>query len=169
MKTLIFLLSFSFCANVISQNNFEWVLKDSVDMSKTQIYSLTKQFIAKTWKSANDVIQNDDENGGVINVSGLTSPIVFTHGGATYSYTYSYLISFKMKDNRFMMELNNVKCHSTLGSSFANKYYIEPDKCAGGNKKFEEKCFQLMIDLKAQLQNIVDLYAKEIASINSEW
>jgi hypothetical protein len=169
MKNLIFLLSFAFCANVISQNNFEWILKDSVDMSKTQIYSLTKQFIAKTWKSANDVIQNDDETGGVINVKGLTSPIVFTHAGATYSYTYSYLITFKMKDNRFMMELNNVKCHSTLGSSFDNKYYIEPDQCDSKNKKFETKCLQLMIDLKSQLQNIVDLYTKEIESSQSDW
>lgn len=170
MKKTILLITFlSIVFKFNAQENFQWQIKDSVNMSMDEIYSFTKQFIGQTWKSAKDVIQNDDKDNGSILVKGLTSPIVFAHMGATYSYTYSYELIFKMKNNRYMLELNNVKCHSTVGSSFENKLFIEPDKCPSGNKKFEEKCNQLMIDLKAQLQNIVDLYTKSILSHKSDW
>ncbi len=35
-------------------------------MTKTHLYSATKMFIAEFWKSAKDVIQNDDKEAGII-------------------------------------------------------------------------------------------------------
>jgi hypothetical protein len=157
---------------VFCQSNFEWHIKDSVNKTKTEIYSLTKQFIGMTWKSAQDVIQIDDKDGGVIIVKGLSHSITFKQLGATYAYTYSYAATFKMKEGKYLFEINNVKCHSTVGSSFDNKLFIEPhekEKCDYSGKKFGAKCDQLMSDLKLELQAISDAYVKTISSDNDDW
>jgi hypothetical protein len=175
IKTILASFSIFMTTFLFSQTNFEWQVKDSVKITKSEIYSLTKQFIGVTWKSAQDVIQNDDQEGGTILVKGLTNPIVFVQAGATYAYTYSYNIIFKMKDGKYFFILNNVKCHSTVGSSFDNKFLIEPHdeaNCEFASKKFGEKCNYLMSELKNQLQQIADAYVRSLNSENSnggEW
>jgi hypothetical protein len=173
MKKLVLLTFLNLISlSLFSQTNFEWQIKDSINKSKSELYSATKQFIAKKWKSANDVIQNDDKEAGIILVKGLTNRYTFVHLGATYCYTYSYDVTFKMKDNKFMIEVNNVKCHNTLGSSFDNKFFIEPNDGCGNNKKFALKCDELLTDLKSQLDNIVSSYLTEIKNTESktdEW
>jgi Domain of unknown function (DUF4468) with TBP-like fold len=152
---------------VFCQSNFEWQIKDSVNKTKSEIYSITKQFIGTTWNSAQDVVQNDDKEGGVILVKGLTKSINFVHLGATYAYTYSYNVTIKMKENKYLFEINNVRFHSTIGSSFDNKLVIEPhenEKCEYSNKKFGEKCNQLMSSLKLELQEIADTFIKVMSS-----
>lgn len=50
-----------------SQENFKWdIVTEVPGLSKNELYSITKMFIAKTWKSANNVIQNDDKDAGQI-------------------------------------------------------------------------------------------------------
>ena len=46
---------------------------DSVNKTKLQIYTDTKMFIAEYWKSAQNVIQNDDKDAGVILIKGSTT------------------------------------------------------------------------------------------------
>jgi len=170
-KTILTAFAFLVTTFTFCQTNFEWQIKDSVKNTQAEIYSKTKLFIGTTWKSAKDVIQNDDKEGGVILVKGLSKPGVFTQLGATYSYTYSYDVTFKMKDNKYFFELKNVKCFSTTGSSFDNKLLIEPhdqENCPYSKNKFGLKCNQLMTDLKIELQSIADSYIKTMSSVSTE-
>ena len=171
MKSSILLSLMIFMTTFLhSQVNYEWQIKDSLKLTKSEIYSTTKQFIGITWKSSKDVIQNDDQDAGVILLKGLTIPIQFMQAGATYSYTYSYDVIFKMKDGKYFLTINNVKCHSTVGSSFDNKFFIEPHEnanCEYSTKKFGEKCNYLMSELKLQLQNMADSYVKYLNSETS--
>jgi len=64
MKKVFIVLSLCLSQIVFAQNDFKWETIDSTFNSKDQLYSLTKTFIAEKWKSANDVIQNDDKEGG---------------------------------------------------------------------------------------------------------
>lgn len=156
-------------AFVFGQTDYQWKIKNDVNKTQSEIYSLTKQFIGVTWKSAQDVIQNDDKEGGVVLVKGLTHSISFEHMRATYAYRYSYNVIFKMKDGKYLFEINNVMCHSTIGSSFDNKLFIEPhekEKCEYSTKKFGEKCDYLMSELKLELQAIADAYVKSMSSEN---
>ena len=145
---------------IFSQENFEWKNTISVSKTKSEIYSDIKLFIATNWNSLDDVIKLDDKEGGIIFLKGLTKSISFVQMGATYSYTYSYSLTFKIKDNSFDYTINKVSCYSTVGSSFQNKLLIEPHEikdCEYANKKFGEKCNQLMSDLKVQLHSISNL------------
>lgn len=174
-KSILTFIAFIATTFIFSQKNFEWQKKDSVKNSQSEIYTKTKMFIGTTWNSAVDVIQNDDPTGGVILVKGLTSPKMFIQLGATYSYTYSYNVTFKMKDSKYLFEINNVKCHSTTGSSFDNKLFIEPhdeENCPYANKKFGLKCNELMTELKNELQSIEDAYVKSMSASpveNGDW
>lgn len=170
-KIALFTLTLIISTFTFGQTNYEWQIKDSVKQSKNEIYSKTKLFISSNWNSSNDVIQNDDKEAGIILVKGLTKNFQFTQLGATYVYTYSYNVTFKVKDNKYFIEINNVKCHSTAGSSFDNKLLIEPheeENCPYSKNKFGVKCNQLMTELKAELQSIADSYVKEINSNTSE-
>jgi hypothetical protein len=75
------------------KGNFKWEKMDSVSKTKAQIYTDTKMFISEAWKSAKDVIQNDDKDGGVILVKGISSPKINFMMNA-YEYVYKYNVSF---------------------------------------------------------------------------
>jgi len=173
MRKLILLLAllpiFAF-----SQTNFKWEKVDSTNKTKAQLYTDTKLFIAQEWKSAKNVIQNDDKDGGIILIKGIinTSLVVFIH---EYDYTYGYTVTFKFKDNKFKIIVDNVYCerayfvggHQEVGC-------IEPcDNCTKiGNgftsEKFsKEKIDTMMFILKGQIQSIVDDYIKFIKTENS--
>jgi len=153
-------------SNLVSQDNFKWDVVDSVALNKEQLYTNTKVFIAKTWKSAKDVIQSDDREGGVIVVKGLISKdisaILFT-----YTYNYGYMITFRMKDKKFKVTIEDVHCEST---SLSNKNCvpkcIEPFEgdncpstgsftCVGPSKG---KATKMMESIKHDLDGIIDSY-----------
>ncbi len=160
-------LALFFVNTIFSQSNFKWEKSDSISKTKIEIYSITKLFISEYWKSSQDVIQNDDKEAGIILVKGISNKFTFTSMGATYAYKYSYNVTFRMKDSKYKFTIENVKCYSTVGSSFDNKLIIEPhelDNCPYKEKKFGEKCNQIMTSLKSELQSISDNYENAIKS-----
>jgi len=134
--------------------NFKWEKTDSVAKTKSQIYSDTKMFIAEYWKSAQNVIQNDDKEAGVILVKGLCT---ITTSAWVNDYTYN--VTFKMKENKYKIILDNVyagKAHLKDALALAD----EPD-----NKEQNEL-------LKQDLQSIVDSYEEYIKKpsvSNGDW
>jgi hypothetical protein len=101
--SLFFFLLLLFTLNSLAQSNFEWVKTDSIQKTKEQIYSATKMFIAETWKSSKEVIQNDDKDGGIILIKGKTEinweqPIKTGMTKMTISHDswYSYNVTFSL-------------------------------------------------------------------------
>ena len=91
---------------IVSENpNF--VLVDSVDLSKEKLYAKTKYFIADMWNSANNVIQLDDEKSGIIMVKGKEDVSISQMNGA-YHYIFNYTIVFRMKDKKFKIEIKDI-------------------------------------------------------------
>jgi hypothetical protein len=73
MKGCPLLLMVSYSYHIANgQANFKWEVTDSSKKSASEIYSETKMFIAKTWKSSNEVIQNDDKEAGIILVKAIS-------------------------------------------------------------------------------------------------
>ena len=171
MKKLILI---SFAALMISlsfgQTNFNWEKTDSVAKTQLQIYSDTKMFIAKTWKSAKDVIQNDDKEAGVILIKGAAI-MKESFMMQEYVYVYNYNLTFKMKENKYKIILDNVVCSRAYmekgGASATSIDPFEGDNCpetgtfkAPGLPK--KKAIAMMPLLTQELQSIVDSYEKYI-------
>ena len=176
MKSIpLIILSLLFIVSQLqSQDNFKWDVVDSVALNKEQLYTNSKVFIAKTWKSAKDVIQSDDREGGVIVVKGLISKdisaILYT-----YTYNYGYMITFRMKDKKFKVTIEDVQCESTsLSNKNCAPKCIEPFEgdncpstgsftCAGPSKS---KATKMMESIKQDLDGIIDSYYNFLQNAN---
>lgn len=157
-----------FCSIIsFGQSNFQWEKVDSVSKSKSEIYSLTKLYIGEKWKSAQDVIQNDDKEAGVVLVKGASFQ-EFPFMGGVYVYIYRYTMTFRMKDHRYKVTLDNVYCEDAyMKSSGAKVVKLEPfegENCpetgtfkAPGLPK--KKAIIMMGEFKQSLQSLVDSYS----------
>lgn len=165
----------------IDTKPFIWEKTDSVAKTKAQIYSDTKMFIAITWKSAKDVIQNDDKEGGIILLKGSNSKSV-SYFGTLYSYVYRYNVTFRMKDNKFKIVIDNLYCESAYNSKGGVPNKIEPflgDECPpNASMNFytpgipKEQAISMMASLLNDFQPIIDDYVKYIktqSSTSGEW
>lgn len=157
----------------VSQNGFVWERIDSVSKSKDKIYSDTKSFIAKTWKSANDVIQNDDKEGGIIILKGLTRRYNTTYAMNLHEFTYQYTMTFSFKEQKYRVQIQDVNCFSHYVG--ATKWpCIQPIENATEKQEGmkPEKINLMMSELKDDLQKLVNFYENEIKSesgINGDW
>ena len=91
-----------------AQENFKWEKTDTISLDKKTIYSLTKLFISEKFKSANYVIQNDDKDAGIIVVKGACQKNT-TFVLNDYTYSYSFTIIFRIKDNKYKITLDFVR------------------------------------------------------------
>ena len=176
-KTIILLVFVLIGIKSFGQTNFKWdVIIDSLDSNKSQLYSKSKLFIGETWNSAQNVIQADDKEAGIILVKGITIQNLYFQLN-DHKWTFSYTIKFLMKDNRCRVIIEDVYCSAARTGQYewphlpvADSY---PDskglKLTGINKK---RYLTLMTSLKQELQSIVDSYinyVKEPLIDNSDW
>lgn len=173
--TTLFLLLI--CTSSFAQENFKWdIVIDPLDNTRSELYSKTKLFIGKTWKSAKDVIQSDDAESGTILVKGLSIQNLFYQMN-DHRWTYSYTITFMTKDNKCRIQISDVHCTSARVGTYewphmpiADSYPESKGLRITGVD--EERYLELMGKLKAELQSIVDSYSKTLTTKNeqnSDW
>jgi hypothetical protein len=173
ISTFFFLLFIA--SSVFGQELAKMERIDSVSKSKDQIYADTKMFIAEYWKSAQNVIQNDDKENGVILVKGsMKESLVFMMN--THDYYYSYSVKFFMKEGRYRILLDNVKCSSAVcaGNSWPLVEFCDVCEYPGygptGMPKEAWAKLQLMIG--KEFSNLFDGYSNYIKSTsitNADW
>ena len=172
MKKLI-LTSISMLLFTIAfgQTNFKWDKIDYIAKNKNEIYSLSKMFIGETWKSAQNVIQNDDKEGGAILVKGLSVQSLFYQMN-DHKWTFSYTVKFLFKDNKYRIVIEDVYCQSVRVAQYewpnmpvSDTYPTEKGlRTTGVN---EERYLEIMTGLKKELQSIVDSYESYLKKANS--
>lgn len=166
MKTLCLSVIFVLflCLNLIGQSNFKWDIKiDSLKNNRAELYSITKQYIAETWKSAQNVIQNDDKENGIILVKGNISESM-KYMMNIHEFVFNYNVKFMIKDNKCRLVVDNVICNShrvgviNWPVVIVNEVYSDDMKRAMVNEK---NYLTLMQMLKTDIQTIlVDSYPK---------
>lgn len=173
MKKIILLLIL-FPAVCFGQVNYQWeeliepVKNDTGLKPKSQIYSETKLFIAENWKSANEVIQSDDKETGIILIKGAYIWEAFWQYN-THTYIFNYNVKFLMKDGKCKIVIDNVE------NTFVNFNWPKLqmcDNCYPGYWKSslkEERYNEIMASVKSNLQAIVDSYKVSISKTKSEW
>ena len=159
------------------QTNFKWdVIIDSLDDNQGQLYSKTKLFIGETWKSAQNVIQNDDKDAGIILVKGISVQNLYYQMN-DHRWTFSYSVKFLMKNNKCRIIIEDVYCSAARVAQYEWPHMPVSDvypsskglKITGVNEK---RYVQLMISLRTELQSIVNSYTdyvKKPLFNNSDW
>jgi len=160
-----------------AQDNFKWdevILVDSV--TKDNLYSKTKIFIADTWVSSNDVIQLDDKEGGVIVLKCKNRQnMVFQLND--HIWYFNYTVKLYIKDNKVRITIDEVYCSYARCQSYdwpkmpvADAYPEKKGLVLTGLSK--EKYNTLMLKLKSELQSVVDSYKTNMVNKsidNSGW
>ncbi len=122
MKKLFIFLAICICT--ISLKSQNWPIDEKTgkilytdvintdSIKKEEVYSIIKEWIAKTFVDSREVIELDDKESGKILGTGLFK--VHLPSGAFAGYV-RYDIYFIIKDNRFKYEISNF-IHDTYGT-----------------------------------------------------
>ncbi len=170
---LLLLLSFSCFQFAYSQKTFNWDVIDSIPKSKDQIYLSAKSFIVDYWKSANNVIQLDDKENGIIVIKAVSVQKKFFQMN-DHVYVFPYTVKFQMKNNKYRVIIENVHCESALCQNV--KWPLLPItfeypgymKTSLSEKRFNE----IMSDLHFEMENIISnfkTYISKNESTNNDW
>jgi hypothetical protein len=178
MKNLFLTAIFSLITIVsFSQDNFKWDKIDSTTKSKDEIYTLTKMYIAETWYSAQNVIQNDDKENGTILIKGVNVQS-HTFQLNNHVWNFNYTVKFQFKENKYRIIIDNVHCTYARCAQYdwplmpvSDTYPTEKGfKLTSLNEIWYLK---IMGHLKTDLQSIVDGYENYInknnTTINTDW
>ena len=176
---IIFLSFFTtlFFLSAFGQENFQWEKIDSVQKSKAQIYSDTKMFIAENWKSAQNVIQNDDKDGGLILVKGSVKKD-YTFMLRYNAFIFNYTVKFFMKEEKYKIQIEDLYCQSATSEGYdlqlmpVRDIYPSDLKYPGVIGLNKERYEEVMASLKRDLQKIVndyEIYIKAPSTSNGDW
>ena len=160
VKTSIFTMALLlFSLTLTAQTNFKWdVIIDNLDGDKSELYARTKVFISEAWNSAEDVIQYDDPETGMIVVSGISMQEMYSLL-ENHTWTFSYTVKFYQKDNKCRLIIEDVDC---LSAPAVNNFpVVDAYPTEKGRRKTslsKKRYLELMAMLKAELQIIVDVY-----------
>lgn len=99
---LLIALLVSQTSNSLGQNKLiADVVIDSLVGSSDELFSKSKMFIAENWNSAQNVIQNDDREAGLILVKGLNRVTVKENlGFVAVTHSFKHIAKFYHKDGR---------------------------------------------------------------------
>jgi hypothetical protein len=103
--TVLFLLSCFFSFSQEAKSFEKIILVDSIN--KASIFISINEWFAKTYNSANDVIQINDKEEGIIIGNGI---IIYNYGKVSYSCSegsLKYSIKVSVKNNKYKIELSN--------------------------------------------------------------
>lgn len=142
--------------------------------SASQLYGFTKMFVADTWTDANEVIVNADETTGVVQVKAITR-LEVPQLLIRCVYDYSYAVKFRIKDNKYRIEVYDVNCirAKQVGSGSSLDVplieYFDGEQPKGKTKSMgkgasKEEAKKMMDDLRSEFNGIISLYAKYIES-----
>lgn len=164
MKKLLLILPLLFFLNsAFSQTNFVW---DSVYTSKStkdQLFSKAKLAIAEVYRSANSVIQNSDQEAGIILLKGS---VVLNRkenlGAISITHVFSYTLKVMVRENRYRVMIDNVYNSEIHDNATMSHYIIIPVEDESNQYRMSKKGYLisnkkhaiLMSQLKTDLQAV---------------
>lgn len=181
MKKILFILVFA-TNFVFAQKDLVWDITDSSSLSKADLYSATKLFIAKEAYAATNVIQNDDKEAGIILLKG-TFDVVESISFYDYHFIYRSIITFKIKDNKFKIMVSDLYCDNAyVYNGFGGRNFPEtcipafdadspPASFPTPTMFGKKRGLNVMISLKDKIQNYIQEYKKHIANYktSNDW
>lgn len=150
-----------------------------VEISKSQLFAFTKMFVADKWMNANDALVNADEEVGVVQVSSKTTISIKQGMGLGCQYKYEYTVRFRLKDNKYRIEIYDIICTDAAQVGMGSRYdvplleYFEGEEPKAktqsmGKGATKKQAKQVMDELRAEFQTIIDSYAKYIETNSND-
>lgn len=171
-----------FAMLLISFCGFSQTIQSTKDCSKTQseLYSIVRMYISDKWNNPKNSISNEDKEAGLIQVNTEKDIIVKAGMGLKYVYTYKYRTRFRLKDNKYRIEIYDIECTNAeqvgLGDSMPIPLipYFEGDKAPEKTKSLgkgvsKKKAIQMMEELRAEFEVIFNDFDAYLTSYNDDF
>ncbi len=143
-----------------------------VQMSKDELFTKTKMFITDKWNNPKWSIQNEDKDGGIIQVKTEKEFSINVGMGLKCVYNYEYLTKFRFKDNKYKVEFYDIRCLSAKQIGLGTEHDIPlipyftgenaPDTKSLGKGISKKKAIVMMQDLDKEFSEIMNQYNKYI-------
>jgi len=172
MRKLLLLIAVCLVLPLSAQDSFIFEKTAEINKTQSQLYSDTKRFIADHWKSSKAVIENDDKDGGVIQLKGNEIYKYNVGMGLSCEYIYDYTVRFRQKNNKYRIEIYDIVCTKAnqvgLGNSrevpLIQPFVGEPEKTQSAGKGLnKKKAKEMMDELRSKMNLIISEYAKFIS------
>ena len=150
--------------------DFKFEETKEINMSKDALFSKTKMFISDKWNAPKLAIQNEDKDGGIIQVKSEKDFNISVGMGIKCEYIYEYSVKFRMKENKYRIEIYDVKCTHAAQVGLGSETDIimiqpfegdnAPDTKKMGKGISKKKAIEMMNELKAEFYLIFSSYNK---------
>src|SRR5690606_7660562 len=125
MKKLLWMLPLLIIVmtNAVSSMAQDYIVVDYPDRSQKDIHSDIKSWIAKSFVSANNVIQHESETKIIIKAEDrLQTRYQYSVHEEAFNYVVSYIIDIEIKDNRYRYKFDNVNIRIDKNTIPYNRY-----------------------------------------------
>ena len=151
-----------------------------VDKTKSELFAITKSFIADSWSNSKEAITSENEELGYIQVSADYNANVKVGMGLGCVYEYDYKVRFRVKDGKCKVEIYDIVCMSASQIGLGNSYsvplipYFEGDDVPKklktmGRGLSKKQAIKMMDELRGDMQNIIQSYFKYIKDFTSDF
>ena len=161
----------------------EFKFEKIIEVNKTQseLYSLSKMFVADFWNSAKNVTQNQDDAEHTIQLKAIKDIEVKAGMGLVNLYTYKYSIKLQAKDNKCRVQIYDVECIEAYQVGLGKEYKIPQIQPFTGNDTDQKtksmgkgvskkKAVEMMQELNSFFNSIIASYEKQLEnSADDNW
>lgn len=168
---ILFLAIFPLCLCAQNSSTLEDVKE--VSLSKKELFSKAKMFISDKWNNPKRSIQNEDPDAGIIQVKTEKEFSVNVGMGLKCVYKYEYLTKFRVKDNKYKIEVYDINCVSAEQVGAGKVYSVPlipyftgddaPDTKKMGRGISKKKAIEIMDELRDEFNTIFVQYNKYLA------
>jgi|GEM_PF-3190181 len=120
----------------VSSEENRFVLIDSIDLSKDELYARAKTYIAYSFKSAQDVIQLDDKDNGKIIAKGNFTSFTNQAFGMKYFSIIEFTFTIDVRDGKFRGIIENLYQNGLTNDSGVKGGSFENEKPVVGTLFF---------------------------------
>lgn len=157
-------------------------IQSTKECQKTQseLYSIVRMYISDNWVNPKKSITNEDKELGVIQVDTEKEIVVNAGMGLKYIYTYKYHTKFRIKDNKYRIEIYDIVCTNAKQAGLGSNYdlplipYFEGDNAPEKTKTMgkgvsKKKAIQMMEELRQEFELIINGFDTYLVSYNDDF
>lgn len=152
-----------------NENQVEYSNVIELDSTQTKniLYQKALTWVATTYNSANNVIQNKDAETGIINIV-AKMPIGYYSLGQYLDQGYlQYNFSIFLKDGKYKYEINNIH-HTPLHSNSMN-YGTAGQMYRGEKNSYKKINFQMLTTMDNNIKALILSLNKSLSQKQKDW
>ena len=148
--------------------------------TKSELYSIVRMYISDKWVNPQKSITNEDNELGLIQVNTEKEITINAGMGLKCVYKYKYHTKFRIKDNKYRIEIYDIVCTDAKQEGLGTSYDIPlipyfdgenaPEKTKSMGKGIsKKKAIQIMEELRQEFESIIKGFDAYLNSYNDDF